>query len=414
MLSMEPIKFFYECCLVVAHVLHDRYAVHSDERGVLMTVKSAALAVLIVYGSGLLAYGGRGWPVALDSVDEGSIHKGVMRAISGFAQAYGGDPLAAKAEGVVKGDKPGLAWIGATLGFVAEALDARPPGATNQAIRESILMILDYPLHVDNLLPGADPALVAEWQRAVGEYHQARAGKALLEIVSAKVDEGLMIWKFYNMGFVVKSRHYTIGFDTHPGFYGALTPEQIDMLAGQLDVLFLSHGHEDHIDRDMVEAMLKVGKKVVMPPGINFVKDPTLIRIMHDDYKEAVDIGGIKVRSFPGVQNRTLPCCVYAVTVDGFTISHNGDNERTDIYAEIAKVGAVDVVLGNCWSGLKAYVDATTPKLVITGHENELMHGVSKRESYLRTFRLLRDSGILPKALVLDWGESCRYPLRVE
>jgi hypothetical protein len=139
---------------------------------------------------------------------------------------------------------------------------------------------------------------------------------------------------------------------------------------------------------------------------------------LYDDYKEPIDIDGVRVRCFPGWQDQETPCSVYAVTLDNYTVSHNGDNTRTEIYPKIRKSGKVDVLLANCWSGILPYINNTKPKLVITGHENEVGHDVAHRVSYLQTYQCLSSDKNLPKTFVLDWGECISYPggqsLRVE
>ena len=63
------------------------------------------------------------------------------------------------------------------------------------------------------------------------------------------------------MGFVVKSKNHTIGFDIFPSMVGNV---EIISLADDLDILFLSHAHSDHVYPPLVEAMVKAGKKVVI------------------------------------------------------------------------------------------------------------------------------------------------------
>lgn len=372
-----------------------------------MNIKPTTLLVLLVFCGSRMIHGG---PLKWSTLDEMTIHTGAVKAVATIAETYADTPFATEAESIMHHDHPGYAWFSTVFSFVSGLLNTHPPAETNQAIRELALTLLDYPLHVDNLRPGVDPKLATAWRGAVSEYYQAGMKMALREIEATKTDNGLIIWKLYNMGFIVRSKNHTIGFDVHPGVYGTLTGEQRSNLVSQIDILFLSHAHGDHINGEVVSAMLAAGKRVVMPPGIDVFDDPAkLILHLYDNYKVTTDLGGVKVRCFPGTQDQ-LPCSVYAVTIDGFTISHNGDNGRTNIYEEISKAAPVDVALANCWSGLRAYVDATHPALVIVGHENELSHEVAKRESYAMSFQRLREAGIQAKAFILNWGESVRYP----
>jgi hypothetical protein len=68
----------------------------------------------------------------------------------------------------------------------------------------------------------------------------------------------------------------------------------------------------------------------------------------------------------------------------------------------------VDIYLPNCWMpDLDRAVRGVNPRLVITGHENEMAHTVPHREDYTQTYNRLH--GIPYPALVMTWGESYAY-----
>ena len=76
--------------------------------------------------------------------------------------------------------------------------------------------------------------------------------QAIVEIEQTRVEEGMMIWKLYNHGFVVRTSSVTIGFDlvsgksTHvEGF--SIEDAVMKKLIDQCDVLFISHRHSDHV-----------------------------------------------------------------------------------------------------------------------------------------------------------------------
>ncbi len=361
------------------------------------------------------------WPVNLKDSDEATIRAAAMVEITRFADAFQGVPVAEEAKALVARDKSAKdphAWMGATLDWVARVLQAYPPAPRNQSVREAALKVLDYPLHVDNQNT-ADPKLKEAWERAVGDYYIERMLPALREIKTARVDQGLRVWKLYNMGFVVKSKNHTVGFDINPGVPRPLNPEQIAGLVNELDILFLSHAHDDHVSPQVVHAMIKVGKKKVIVPTpatadvlriLQLKEKPVNFITLYDDSKEPLDIGGAAIRCYPGRQNRETLCSVYTVALDGCTVFHNGDNSNTAIYNDIAKHGRVDLSLANCWSGLVPCMKIINPKLTITGHENELGHSVGHRMSVLKTLQILQGGENLPKAIILDWGESIAYP----
>ena len=68
----------------------------------------------------------------------------------------------------------------------------------------------------------------------------------------------------------------------------------------------------------------------------------------------------------------------------------------------------VDVLLIICWAmELQTHVDAFHPQLVITGHENELGHGIDHREAYWMSY-LKFDALPYPYSL-MTWGECYEY-----
>ena len=90
---------------------------------------------------------------------------------------------------------------------------------------------------------------------------------------------------------------------------------------------------------------------------------------------------------------------------------HQGDNDKTLLYKDIAAEHKVDVLLGNCWARLGSCIKGVSPRLVITGHENEIKHPPALRSGYPRTFRELDSAGLAPpwnngpQVRVLFWGE---------
>ncbi len=379
-----------------------------------MRVKSCLLGLTV--GLILISHGAAAttnWPSYFKTLDDRQLRREVMVMLTDFAKTYPSDPCTNRAKALVKADaneEDRYAWIGGTLEFADGVLKANPPAKENQKIREAALRILDYPLHVNNREQRARPELKAVFLEVIRKYYRDTIGPASDAIRTTKVDDGLVVWKLYNMGFVVKSKNHTVGFDIFDGGrYASLTTEKQKALLDEVDILFISHFHYDHLSDSVVKTMLESGKKVVLPAPIRKdIVHENLIRL-YDNYKEPVDIGGVKVRCFPGHQGATIPCSVYHVTLDGYTVSQNGDNTQKDIYAKMAEVDGVDILLANCWSGFAPYAKATRAKLMITGHENELFHPVSNRESFRKTFGHLSEAEGMPETHVLQWGEQLKY-----
>jgi L-ascorbate metabolism protein UlaG (beta-lactamase superfamily) len=354
-------------------------------------------------------------PVSFTGWDEDALRRGAMKELKRFAEEFHDRPPAGDALRLVDQDEQSTdphAWIAGTLDWADRALKTAPPSDENDRIRRAILLIVDYPLHVDRMYIKGLPKYGPEWAAAVGKYFQKAVGPAINQIAAAKVERGLDIWKIYNMGFVVRSRNHCIGFDIHPGSVQdayALSDKQQKLLIDRLEVLFISHWHFDHLNERFVRRMLSAGKKVVVPTPVRTDLNQGPVVRLYDLTDRPTDIGGIKVYAFPGWQSRTTPVGVYAVNLDGYWVSHNGDNRRTEIYSEIPKRCAVDVLLANCWSGFDAYAKATRPKLMITGHENELGHAAGGRRPFREMFGILDRMKDPPKSRILQWGEHIHW-----
>lgn len=386
-------------------------------------------SVLLFSGTHFVTAEEWSWPVGLADLEEPTLHHAAMAKVAEFAGAFPGDPITNEAEALVTKDSAeadSFAWIGATERFVLRVLATHPPTRENRPIRDAALKLVDYPLHVDNHREPQGP-LAQAWLQATKEHYQACLGPAIRALASTKVARGVQVWKLYNMGFVVRSPRHTVGFDVTSGIVkdlgsgpplASLSNAEVASLARELDVLFLSHAHEDHVDGRMVRALLEQGKTVVYPSRaeaeirklIERTSLPAGMLGLDDQHQEPIDLGGVTVRCFAGGQGPDIPCNVYTVTLDGVTVSHNGDNTLTTAYEAITRYGKIDLLLANCWSGLNAYRRAAQPELVISGHENELVHPVSHRVAYLKTFAELAAEPEGPQALILHWGESLRYP----
>ncbi len=128
--------------------------------------------------------------------------------------------------------------------------------------------------------------------------------KALDQIERARIDDGLMVWQFYNMGYVVKTPTVTMGFDVIKGLRSYQwewdVPDWIvSRLAGCLDVLFVTHQHRDHCDKDIVNQMLKTGKPVFVPEdcGVRFRKRG---RLTYAGHHAGYNLLGLQVTSYRG------------------------------------------------------------------------------------------------------------------
>jgi L-ascorbate metabolism protein UlaG (beta-lactamase superfamily) len=125
----------------------------------------------------------------------------------------------------------------------------------------------------------------------------------------------------------------------------------------------------------------------------------------------------VSIRVWPGHQGPVRASVhnnLYAVTMPGGkTVLHTGDQDarRPDLdwLLEIGKQQHVDILLPHCWMNrLPEIVKAIAPALVLPGHENELGHNITTRESWWQTFR--RVENLHAPVIVTAWGEYIDAP----
>ena len=293
-------------------------------------------------------------------------------------------------------------WMQAALSWVATVLEANPPGTGAEDLRRLALTALDDPLHVES----------ARLRRPVQAFVNRQLDRAVHEIATTSVAQGAVIWKLDNDGFIVKTRHHTYGFDVSdlagPGTASA--ERRAVQLAEALDGSFTTHRHGDHLNPPFMQQMVALGKPVVIPPDLwsDDVRGKGMLRVAGGDKRS---VAGMSCEVFPGHQI-DVPNNVYLITSDGISIMHAGDQfQEADFPAWIDGLGKsrqVDVLLISCWTlDLPRVVQGARPKLVITGHENELWHPVRERESYADSFERL--SAVHCPSLVMTWGEKLTW-----
>ena len=312
------------------------------------------------------------------------------------------------------------AWVAPIYNYVDARLLEYPPSCPASVERQEALMVLDGPLHLHE----------APRFRSTLAFLRERMQRTIEEIEHWEVREGARIWRLYNMGFVVRTPSATLGMDLVGGWrlesdegleYYGISEEWISRLADQLDVLTISHAHQDHMDPLLRDLLFERGMPVVVAPGIyeEFVDQPLLHRpdrgrepaALHSFNIPAAKDGGV---AYPGHQGAEIPNNVYLVrTGESPTILHTGDQSGDLDWEWIDGIGDchhVDVLIANCWTtDMARLIRGVRPGLVITGHETEMSHGPDHREAYWRSFELFRGRHD-PPSLVLCWGEGVSYP----
>lgn len=288
--------------------------------------------------------------------------------------------------------------------LVDEALDEYPPVVGAPTSRRLALYNLDAMLH-ETKYDNSEP---------FKSFVSSRAGKVIEDMLSP-VKRGMKIYKIYNDGFVARTRSVTIAFDVVRGALNGesiVSEEQIAAIVDRCDVLFLSHNHDDHVDRYVVDRFIAAGKPVVAASeilegveGVTHYRSETEILD-----KEVVLKNGerLAVKIYPGHQSEMM-CNVYAVTTpEGLTVAQTGDQYNKEDFKWIATVKeqrpSIDALIINCWSmDIADAIKGFNPRYVLTGHENEMGHTIDHREAFWLTYQKLQP--VEHDYVVMAWGE---------
>ncbi|MGN7884456.1 MBL fold metallo-hydrolase [Dyadobacter sp. 22481] len=312
----------------------------------------------------------------------------------------------------------------AFLAEVNATLKKYPPGLSHQAHRQPHLLLLDAVLHDK----------YAAYRKPVQDFFHERIANTLAEIENTKVQKGAVIWKLYNMGFIIRTKTVTLAFDLVDGKSSrsdsfALSGNIMTRLIRQCDVLFVSHYHRDHADEAIARQFIDNGKPVIAPPQI-WAGQPVHNAVTHlkrqaDTLQELTLKSGrkLKIVLYPGHQmGETENNVPLVFTPEGLSFSHMGDqiNEGKfmidyDWIDHVTRKYHVDVLIPPSWTNeIHRIVKGFNPELVIPGHENELGHPLDDRvpfwgdsEFLQLTYPELKASSF--KTLNMTWGESFHY-----
>ncbi|MGF7078942.1 hypothetical protein [Mucilaginibacter sp. UYCu711] len=237
-----------------------------------------------------------------------------------------------------------------------------------------------------------DPLLAAAMEKSypVLYYLNKAVEQSVADIVSTKVTHGAVIWKLYNMGYIVKTKDACFALD--------LNQRGSEQLVDMLDFAVVSHIHGDHNNTIFLDAMVAAGKKVYTP----FYKKGTLI-----DTTREFNFGGVNVR-FTMNKQADVPVIVAQIncgpSANNYTIYHIGDSRTLEELNPTRHINLFILHIENAINTGQS-VARVKPDVTIYDHVMELGHAVDKwRWSYQYTYNKIK--GLDPaKSLILTWGE---------
>lgn len=282
-------------------------------------------------------------------------------------------------------------WIAETNAFVDRWLRKYPAelsdGGACSYERRALLLLRDYPMHADNYRDDATKELKEAYESSIRKMHREAEQDALKWLAKGRRSDDLDMFKTYNMGFFLRSAGKTVGIDLQ--WEGG--EDEMKKIASSIDVLFVSHPHDDHYSIGLMKAVLAAGKPVIMSYDI-IPEYPSEWKIIVDkDNYEGMEANGVGFFSCLGDQGPDAPNNVYLIKVGKWNIAQNGDNAVPEAEAFLGK-HKVDLLITACWNGFKRTMDYIrsnpegTSCIYIPAHENEWMHTVDHREAYCELF----------------------------
>lgn len=215
----------------------------------------------------------------------------------------------------------------------------------------------------------SDPEASAPHERrypALSALRQA-SNRLIDHITTTQVERGMVVWHLYNMGFVVHVPGACVGID--------LLGPGLERLSDALDVLLISHHHDDHNHPALIDAMLTKGKPVLsnhLDQGIRCQGPMTWEEL--PGARVRVDIGDHKLHDPAQVGNMLM---FHVDAGEHGRFYQTGDNANVD---RLPQGRPCDAWAFHVHVGLDAPAALTkiNPKVAIGGHIWEMGHPVGQ------------------------------------
>jgi hypothetical protein len=286
-------------------------------------------------------------------------------------------------------------------------LRSNPPCGGSMEVRKDAILTLDE--YLKNDASRWDPGIIALYENMLGFVESE---------INEPVLSGVRIWSMYNHGFIVKTPTTVFAFDLVHG-YPSWKYRIPDAILEQIQVLFVSHKHDDHYDRSLIHSILDFGGKVVAPLETKLIGDDMIYVSPGDE----LNVAGLHVKVYDGLHG-DIPSRIFEViTPEGLKIMHTGDNQTSETLPDGVKV---DILLLNAWvnesgsapaiTGVRNSINKLAPGLTILGHFQELSHAydpssVTSRLSY-GSILAAGDVPLPGQVSVQIWGERCDFPTK--
>lgn len=281
-----------------------------------------------------------------------------------------------------------------------------------------------------------------ESQERVAYYRRA-VDRVIQTLQAERPKQGIRCFQLYSSSSIVQTPTCTFSIDLDQGPNEDLhqTPEEegvsfcmrddeVAALADLIDYAFCTHEHGDHVDYELMRALVERGKTVVTTASAKEVwagevwAEP--IVTPEQTLGKGLRIGVLEVNVLWDHQWNNIehssgtPCYGYVVTTpEGITVAAKGDiNCALQWYGWlnvlVKKGRTIDVMVGSplYWRGvtLTGEIDTLLASLWLPGHNWEFGHRPAgeargNASAFWQSYALLRMTARHGDASVLTWGE---------
>lgn len=296
----------------------------------------------------------------------------------------------------------------AFLKNIDEAFDLYPPSTEFSFPRKQALLLFDAVAH----------NTFYDKTSHLKDFATSRASKVLADL-EKPMRKGVRLYKIYNDGFIIRTRELTFAVDLN-GRAGTILPDDVmQKLVDYCSGLFITHNHSDHYDMNVVNMFKAQGKPIYAIDEFR----PDDAEIIHcyppvPGKSRDIDVllGGrpMKVKIFPGHQGELQDNNYVFYLPNGKTVAHIGDqflDKDMEWIDNVHEEVAIDVLIMECWINQEPRAIAGyNPKLIISGHENEMGHTIDHREAFWLTYYKMEEVyKVKTPHVIMGWGEWYTY-----
>lgn len=296
----------------------------------------------------------------------------------------------------------------AFLKNVDEAFDLYPPTTEFSFQRKQALLLFDAVAH----------NTFYDKTSHLKDFATMRAGKVLVDL-GKPFENGVRLYKIYNDGFIIRTKGLTFAVDLNSRAGTIVSEEVMSQLVNHCAGLFITHNHSDHYDLKVVDMFKSQGKPVYAIDEFR-PDDPDIIHCYPPAPGKSRDLdaalGGtsMKVRIFPGHQGDLQDNNYVFYLPEGYTVAHIGDQFLDNDMEWIDHVHEevdIDVLIMECWINQEPRAIAGYgPKLIVSGHENEMGHTIDHREAFWLTYLKMEEVyKVQTPHVIMGWGEWFTY-----